>query len=151
VATLILPWKSHLRMDPESFVWKRVVWIQGQQVSFERSYLKLSHDLFLQNPFQFFSNRVTIRRFACLTTISDTQTGINGQKQTSPDVIATTRKHAAIIHCEAGRSVQCHYVPSKSKVKQSKAKQSHPLNRPWRPLGLWDVKDPKLSRQSAHS
>jgi hypothetical protein len=24
-------------------------------------------------------------------------------------------------------------------------------NRPWRPIGLWDVKDPTLSRQSAHS
>jgi hypothetical protein len=23
-------------------------------------------------------------------------------------------------------------------------------NRPWRPIGLWDVKDPTLSRQSAH-
>jgi hypothetical protein len=31
----------------------------------------------------------------------------------------------------------------KSKVKLSR-------NRPWRPIGLWDVKDPTLSRQSAH-
>jgi hypothetical protein len=23
-------------------------------------------------------------------------------------------------------------------------------NRPWRPIGLWDVKDPTLSRQSAY-
>jgi hypothetical protein len=30
-------------------------------------------------------------------------------------------------------------------------KQSCPFNRPWRPIGLWDVKDPTLSRQSAHS
>jgi hypothetical protein len=28
---------------------------------------------------------------------------------------------------------------------------SNPRNRPWRPIGLWDVKDPTLSRQSAHS
>jgi hypothetical protein len=28
---------------------------------------------------------------------------------------------------------------------------SYPHNRPWRPRGLWDVKDLTLSRQSAHS
>jgi hypothetical protein len=33
-------------------------------------------------------------------------------------------------------------VKKKSKVSR---------NRPWRPIGLWDVKDPTLSRQSAHS
>jgi hypothetical protein len=26
-----------------------------------------------------------------------------------------------------------------------------PGNRPWSPIGLWDVKDPTLSRQSDHS
>jgi hypothetical protein len=25
-----------------------------------------------------------------------------------------------------------------------------PVNKPWRPVGVWDVKDPTLSRQSAH-
>jgi hypothetical protein len=35
------------------------------------------------------------------------------------------------------------------KIKCSK-KQSYPRNRPWRPTGLFDVKDPTLSRQSAH-
>jgi hypothetical protein len=30
-------------------------------------------------------------------------------------------------------------------------KLSYPSNRPWRPIRLWDVKDPKLSRQLAHS
>jgi translation initiation factor 2 alpha subunit (eIF-2alpha) len=30
-------------------------------------------------------------------------------------------------------------------------KKSYPHNRPWRPIGLWDVKDPTLSKQSAHS
>jgi hypothetical protein len=39
-------------------------------------------------------------------------------------------------------SAQLHTV-SKVKVKLSR-------NRPWRPIGLWDVKDPTLSRQSAH-
>jgi hypothetical protein len=29
-------------------------------------------------------------------------------------------------------------------------KYSHPRNRPWRPLELWDVEYPTLSRQSAH-
>jgi hypothetical protein len=28
---------------------------------------------------------------------------------------------------------------------------SDSCNRPWRPIGLWDVEDPTLSRQSAHS
>jgi hypothetical protein len=28
---------------------------------------------------------------------------------------------------------------------------SYIRNRPWRPIGLWDVKDPTLSRQSADS
>jgi hypothetical protein len=32
-----------------------------------------------------------------------------------------------------------------------KVKLSYPCNRPWRPIALWDVKDPTLSRQSAHS
>jgi hypothetical protein len=27
---------------------------------------------------------------------------------------------------------------------------SHPCNRPWRPIGLWDVEAPTFSRQSAH-
>jgi hypothetical protein len=34
---------------------------------------------------------------------------------------------------------------------KSKVKVNLPRNRPWRPIGLWDVKDPTLSRQSAHS
>jgi hypothetical protein len=28
--------------------------------------------------------------------------------------------------------------------------RSYPRNRPWRPIGLWDVEDPTLCRQSAH-
>jgi hypothetical protein len=31
-----------------------------------------------------------------------------------------------------------------------KGKASYPCNRPWRPIGLWDVEGPTLSRQSAH-
>jgi hypothetical protein len=30
-------------------------------------------------------------------------------------------------------------------------KKKYPHNTPWRPIGLWDVKDPTLSRQLAHS
>jgi hypothetical protein len=30
-------------------------------------------------------------------------------------------------------------------------RESNPSNRPWRPIGLWDVEDPTLSRQSVHS
>jgi hypothetical protein len=33
--------------------------------------------------------------------------------------------------------------------KKKGKKQSYPHNRPWRSIGLWDVKDPTLSRQSA--
>jgi hypothetical protein len=29
-------------------------------------------------------------------------------------------------------------------------KYSYPSNRHWRPIGLWDVKDPTLSKESAH-
>jgi hypothetical protein len=32
-----------------------------------------------------------------------------------------------------------------------KKKQSYPCNRPWRPIGLWDVEAPTSSRQSAHT
>jgi hypothetical protein len=32
----------------------------------------------------------------------------------------------------------------------TKVKQSYLFNRVWRPIGLWDDKDPTLSRQSAH-
>jgi hypothetical protein len=28
--------------------------------------------------------------------------------------------------------------------------KNYPRNRLWRPMGLWDAKDPTLSRQSAH-
>jgi hypothetical protein len=31
-----------------------------------------------------------------------------------------------------------------------KKKLSYPHNRPWRPIGFWDVKAPAFSRQSAH-
>jgi hypothetical protein len=27
---------------------------------------------------------------------------------------------------------------------------SYPCNRPWRPIGLWDVEAPTFSRKSAH-
>jgi hypothetical protein len=29
-------------------------------------------------------------------------------------------------------------------------RKSYPCNRPWRPIGLWDVEAPTFSRQSAH-
>jgi hypothetical protein len=32
----------------------------------------------------------------------------------------------------------------------SKIKEGYPRNKPWRSMGLWDVKDPTLSIQSAH-
>jgi hypothetical protein len=37
-----------------------------------------------------------------------------------------------------------------SDVKEKRKNESYPRNGPWRPIGLSDVKDPTLSRQSAH-
>jgi hypothetical protein len=42
-------------------------------------------------------------------------------------------------------------IMSSLTVLRSVTTESYPRNRPWRPIGLWDVKDPTLSRQSAHS
>jgi hypothetical protein len=39
--------------------------------------------------------------------------------------------------------------PSSSPGKKKKKKKTKPRNGPGRPIGLWDVKDPTLSRQSA--
>jgi hypothetical protein len=36
-------------------------------------------------------------------------------------------------------------------VWSKKVKYSYPRNKPWRNIGLWDFKDPTLSRQSAQS
>jgi hypothetical protein len=33
---------------------------------------------------------------------------------------------------------------------KGRKRESYPCNRPWRPIGLWDVEAPKFSRQSAH-
>jgi hypothetical protein len=33
----------------------------------------------------------------------------------------------------------------------AKQKKSYPRNRPWKPIGLWYVEDPTLSRQPADS
>jgi hypothetical protein len=41
------------------------------------------------------------------------------------------------------------YIPT-SPTKKGKEKQNYPRNRPWRPIGLWYVEVPILSRQSAH-
>jgi hypothetical protein len=48
----------------------------------------------------------------------------------------------------AGRQICRSSSPGKcGKVKR---KVKLPRNRPWRTIGMWDVKDPTLSRQSAH-
>jgi hypothetical protein len=44
-----------------------------------------------------------------------------------------------------------HYIVVKKKRKEKKRKRfSYPCNRPWRPIGLWDIKDPKFCKESAH-
>jgi hypothetical protein len=40
------------------------------------------------------------------------------------------------------------YVTTREWLK--KKTKGYPCNRPWRPIGLRDVEDPTLSRQSAH-
>jgi hypothetical protein len=67
-----------------------------------------------------------------------------------------------ISHCLDSRlTVNCEIlatcISTYSLVRTSQAahsvsiKKSYPPNRPWRPIGLWDVEDPTLCRQSAHS
>jgi hypothetical protein len=43
----------------------------------------------------------------------------------------------------------CPYIPFRDEYKKLKVK-SYLCNRPWRPIGLWDVEDPTFCRQSAH-
>jgi hypothetical protein len=49
----------------------------------------------------------------------------------------------------SGQSSWLHNLDVLGEVKK-KVKVKLSCNRPWRPIGLWDVKDPTLSRQSAH-
>jgi hypothetical protein len=49
----------------------------------------------------------------------------------------------------SGRNMQKLCSITKNFVTFDEAK-SYPRNKPWRPMGLWDVKDPILSRPSAH-
>jgi hypothetical protein len=51
-----------------------------------------------------------------------------------------------LLYIETG--VHIEYGDSISKSKKIKLSQQ---NRPWKHIGLWDVKDPTLSRQSARS
>jgi hypothetical protein len=57
-------------------------------------------------------------------------------------------------------TTSCHLIVRRSKYSlqhpvhkgsQYMQEKGYPHNRLWRPIGLWDVKDPTLSRQSAHS
>jgi hypothetical protein len=50
------------------------------------------------------------------------------------------------------RPIPCRILQSLSRVAYQhnyKVKQSYPCRSPWRPIGLWDVRDPTLSRRSA--
>jgi hypothetical protein len=60
-------------------------------------------------------------------------------------------------------SLSCHFIPLRFKYcvftlfsntvsicSSLSVRVQTPRDRPWRPIGLWDVKDPTLSRQSAH-
>jgi hypothetical protein len=47
----------------------------------------------------------------------------------------------------AAHPQQCRHL----QLTLSSKKKSYRRNRPWRPIGLWDVKDPTLSRLSAQS
>jgi hypothetical protein len=54
-----------------------------------------------------------------------------------------------IIGCSELRFLIVMLPSSRSFIFLRKVK-SYPSNRPWRPIGLWDVQDPTLSRKSAH-
>jgi hypothetical protein len=55
------------------------------------------------------------------------------------------------IKIPASLILMCFRRPNQNGVAQQCLKsKSYPRNWPWRPIGLWDVKDPTLSRQSAH-
>jgi hypothetical protein len=43
-----------------------------------------------------------------------------------------------------------YYSTAQYHNKEVKKGQCYPCNRPWRPIGLWDVEAPTYSRQSAH-
>jgi hypothetical protein len=53
-------------------------------------------------------------------------------------------------HCYGCYSELCFFLASSNYPGHLNGK-SYPSNRPWRPIGLWDIKYPTLSRQSAHS
>jgi hypothetical protein len=46
--------------------------------------------------------------------------------------------------------VDKHFIRDRFKKNYSEKKNYYPRNRPWKPIGLWDVEDTTLSRQSAH-
>jgi hypothetical protein len=67
------------------------------------------------------------------------------------DIYQITRRHTAENHgtqktgCENDVKLQhCRHFRPKN------VRYSYSRNKPWRPIGLWDVKDPTLSRQSAY-
>jgi hypothetical protein len=65
-----------------------------------------------------------------------------------PNEISTLVEH--IFRIKYSLSFLCFFlIISNFPVSLRHLVYSYPRNRPWRPIGLWDVKDPTLSRQSA--
>jgi hypothetical protein len=54
------------------------------------------------------------------------------------------------VNCEILATCSSTYSPVRSSQEAHSVsiKESYPCNRPWRPIGLWDIEDPTLSRQS---
>jgi hypothetical protein len=65
-----------------------------------------------------------------------------------PHGILYLHKLALTSPTSVGRSVGI--VRSRTKATQLVKRHNCPRNRPWRPIGLWDVEAPTLSRQSVH-
>jgi hypothetical protein len=78
------------------------------------------------------------------------RTGINGKEiilthtGNQTPTPSTLKKAASSSETQVPKHMASRLIKVKVKVKLSR-------NRPWRPIGLRDVEDPTLSRQSAHS
>jgi hypothetical protein len=73
----------------------------------------------------------------------------NSEILTHIQSLVSKRTSAPIhIHCSKFNFFRVYLIYQHSRVKEKK--KSYPCNRPWRPIGLWDVEDPTFSRQSVH-
>jgi hypothetical protein len=63
---------------------------------------------------------------------------------------AQTEHNASFVDVGAGNTGSCTWTPVGVRVAPSPGVK-YPCNGPWRPIGLWDIEAPTVSRKSAHS